>query len=99
MIHICIKIDDAGQISVGTMDHEAKEGMAGGMKPELQETPLMGGAAEGGESMQPVASIDEALEVARGLLEGQGAEMAGKAQAAFEDGYGGETRQMQGGGM
>jgi len=96
MIHICIKIDDAGQISVGTMDHEAKEGMAGGMKPGMQETPLMG--AEQGD-MQPVASIDEAMEVARGLLEGQGAEMAGKAQAAFEDGYGGETRQMQGGGM
>jgi len=97
MIHICIKIDDAGQISVGTMDHEAKEGMAGGTKPGMQETPLMG--AEQGENLQPVGSIDEALEVARGLLEGQGSEMAGKAQAAFEEGYGGETRQMQGGGM
>lgn len=92
MIHICIKIDDQGQISVGTMDHEKKEAMG------PQETPLMAEEGEG-YAMQPVKSIDEALSVARSLLSDQGNEAEGRAQAAFEEGYGGETRQMMGGGM
>lgn len=77
---ICITQSDDGQYGVG--EHSAymqdmgseQSGMMN--KGEMTPETLMGGEDEGKEGMRPTASLDEALSIARSMLQPEGGEEA-----------------------
>jgi hypothetical protein len=71
MIKVCIEVDDKGQVTVGQEPPEQAAPQNGA--PEAQMGALMGGEGQERSYMKPVASVDEALAVAKQMLaQGQG---------------------------
>lgn len=90
-ISVEIEIDDAGKISVGVMPPEEDQGAGGGVpgNPLRPEMPAAGGQAgpeQEDQGMHPAASIDEALMMAKALLEGKAAPPE-QEDAQFAQGY------------
>jgi succinyl-CoA synthetase beta subunit len=78
MITVCIEIDDQGQVMVGQEPAEQPQAQPGPVEAQAQQ--LMGGEEEQ-STMKPVASVDEALAVAKQLLsQGQQSPDAGMAE-------------------
>lgn len=98
---VCITLDtDNGQVTVGLEpqgEEMAEQGGAPAKQPvEAQAQALLGGGQPGAPAeeegqMQPVASVDEALQVAKQLLtQGQGdGQQAPNADADMQKGFGG----------
>lgn len=87
---VCIEMTADGTFMVGLEKPEAEPMTGGGADMEGMEGMPPGGAEEPEKSnMKPAASIDEALEMARGLLEGdESGEMT--VEQAFQGGFNGE---------
>jgi hypothetical protein len=79
-ITVKIEKDDQGQFSVGVDAGDQDEGMAAGkpMMPGMSMPP----EAQEDSGMQTVASIDEALSIAKDLLSGQTGAQSQDAMAA-----------------
>jgi len=81
-ITVCIKCDDKGQYSVGAMPAEAQAPVEGAPAAPEDE------AAEQ-QALQPVKSLDEALQVAGDLLKNAGqVNEAAQGEADFKGGFG-----------
>lgn len=84
---ICISQQADGSFSVG--DHEAYMSQQGGEAEGMLETGAEGGMEE--SAMTPAATIDEALDLVRGLLEGPQTEQMSIEQA-FQGGFEGSQQ-------
>lgn len=79
---ICIDVMADGTFMVGTEEPEA--GAMPGMGAEMGGE----GAEPAEETMKPAASLDEALEMARGLLQNDGRSPEEQAMAGYSKGAG-----------
>lgn len=90
MANVTVEIhcDEQGQYSVG-IEPEGQE-QVDGAQTQGGDQPLLPaqGEAQGGESnLKPVKSLEEALQVARDLLQGETGQQAQQAEKDFSKGF------------